>query len=235
MKSISLGIENPLECTIVQRLNRFVVEIQVKGLRQQAWVNNTGRLEEFLFKGNKGFCTRNERTLKTAYRLFAIREVELGAIIDTQLQMKAFEKALVMGFIPWLKKCTIVKRNARLGNSVIDYLLACAEKQAYLEIKSAVLREGHYAMYPDCPSARGRRHIRELMDHQAAGGITTILFIAALPEVKAFKSSRTGDPELCDLLIEAQNNGVDIRAVALFYNPLDFSVCLYNPNLPVEL
>lgn len=149
--------------------------------------------------------------------------------------MKAFEKALAMGLIPWLEGCAILKRNTRLGNSVIDYLLACGGKKVYLEVKSAVLREGRYAMYPDCPSARGRRYIMEIIDRRAAGGAAAILFIAALPEVAAFRPSRVGDPELCDSLIEARDTGVNIKAVALVYNPRDSSVYLYHPDLAVEL
>ena len=235
MKSISIGEEKPFECTIVHRLNRFVVEIQVAGSLHRACLNNTGRLKEYLFNGSIGFCTKNSRPLKTAYRLFAIREGDLGAIIDTQLQMKTFEKALAMGLIPWLDGCIILRRNVRLGNSVIDYLLAYGEKQIYLEVKSAVMREGRYAMYPDCPSVRGRRHIRELIDRRATGGAAAILFIAGLPNVEAFKPNRAGDPELCDFLIEAQNTGVDIRAIAIVYNPRDSSIYLYRHDLPVEL
>jgi len=81
----------------------------------------------------------------------------LGALIDNQLQMKAFEKSLEANLIPWLLGCHILKRNAKLGASRIDYLLDCNGKKVYLEVKSAVLREGDYAMYPDCPSDRGRK------------------------------------------------------------------------------
>ncbi len=235
MKLATIGVESPLECTIIQRLNRFVVEVKVDSSLQWAWINNTGRLEEFLLKGKTGFCIRNEYPLKTALRLFAIKEGSLGAIIDTQLQMKAFEKALAMGIIPWLDGCVLLKRDVRLGDSIIDYLLACGEKQVYLEVKSAVLREGHYAMYPDCPSARGRKHIKELIGLKAAGGAATILFIAALPGVAAFKPNRVGDPNLADLLVEAWKAGVNVRAIALLYNPRDSLVYLYDPDLPVKL
>ncbi len=234
MKSTTI-VEHPLECIIIQRVNRFVVEIEVDGSLQRACINNTGRLEGYLFRGNRGFCIRNRYPMKTAYRLFAIKEGDLGAIIDTQLQTKAFEKAVALKYIPWLEGCVIRKRNIRVGSSVIDYLLSCGEKQVFLEVKSAVLREGHYAMYPDCPTARGRRHIRELTDRRMAGEATMMLFIAALPDVAAFKPSRAGDPELCNLLIEARNTGVDVRAIALAYNPRDSSVDIYNPDLPVEL
>jgi sugar fermentation stimulation protein A len=235
VKPIDINLERPIKCTIIQRVNRFVVEIRLEKNLERAHINNTGRLERFLLNGNQGFCYKNERPLKTAYRLFAIREGNSAAIIDTQLQMNAFEKALEAGLIPWLDGYAIMKRNARLGDSVIDYLLVGDGKQVYLEIKSAVLREAHYAMYPDCPTVRGRRHIRELIEHRKSGGSASILFIAALPGVGAFKPSRAGDPELADLLVSAKEIGVDIRAIALLYNPHDSLIYLYHPDLPVEL
>ncbi len=228
-------MESPLECTIIRRLNRFVVEVTVDGSLQWAWINNTGRLEEFLLKGKTGFCIRNKHPLKTTLRLFAIREHSLGAIIDTQLQMKAFEKALAIGIIPWLDGCVLVKRNVRLGDSIIDYLLTCGKRQVHLEVKSAVLRQGHDALYPDCPSARGRKHIKELTGLRAAGEAAAILFIAALPGVTAFKPNRAGDPDLGDLLREAWRAGVNVRAIALLYDPSDSLVYLYDPDLPIKI
>ena len=106
---------------------------------------------------------------KTDYRLFSIRENALGAIIDTQLQMKNFERALEARFIPWLRGCRILRRNPRLGRSLIDYLLECDGEPVYVEVKSAVLRKEKYAMYPDCPSSRGRRQIRGLTNHVEKG------------------------------------------------------------------
>jgi len=74
----------------------------------------------------------------------------------------------------------------------------------YLEIKSAVLRGNKvYAMYPDCPSVRGRRHIREIIDYVKRGGLGGLLFIVALPYATAFRSHSEGDPEISKLLKEA--------------------------------
>lgn len=235
MKYRVLGIENSIGCSVVERLNRFVVEVQLRADCRKAYINNTGRLHQFLVKGREGFCVQNDKPGKTDYRLFAIKEGNLAAIIDTQLQMKALERSLEMRLIPWLEGYRVSKRNARLGESVIDYLLECSGKPVYLEVKSAVLREGHYAMYPDCSSARGRRHIRELTSHVDGGGRATILFIAALPEVKAFKPCRSADPELCELLVEAHQAGVEIRSIGMFYQPEDSFIYLFHPDLAVYL
>jgi sugar fermentation stimulation protein A len=230
-----LKIENRIECSILSRLNRFVVEIELKGDRYRAYINNTGRLHDFLVKGRQGFCLRNEKGGKTDYRLFAIKEGDLGVIIDTQFQMKAFEKAVESNLLPWLKGCRILRRNARLGHSLIDYLLEASGEQIYLEVKSAVLREGCYAMYPDCPSARGRRHIRELTHHVGERGEATILFIAALPEVTAFRPNKPADPELYDLLSAAQQAGVRLKSIGMVYHPGNSFIYLSSPDLKIEL
>jgi sugar fermentation stimulation protein A len=149
--------------------------------------------------------------------------------------MKAWEKSLEMGLVPWLQSCRILKRNARLGDSLIDYLLECQGQLVFLEAKSAVLRESDYAMYPDCPSARGRRHIRELTNHVRQGGRAIIMFIAALPDVRAFRPNRLADPELCGLLVEAQRAGVTLKSVGMAYCPEGAYIYLFSPDLKVEL
>jgi sugar fermentation stimulation protein A len=228
-------VDNVRECGIVERLNRFVVRVEIAGRKLPMHINNTGRLEEFLVKGRRAFCTETKQTGKTDGRLFAIEEKGSGALIDTQLQMKAFERLVRQGQIPWLTECSILKRNPRLGTSVLDYLLECGDKTIFLEVKSAVLREGRFATYPDCPTTRGQRHIQELTKYSRRGGMATLVFMAALPEITAFKPSKKGDPLLCEYLWDAHKQGVCIKAISLFFDPMDHHIHLFDPDLPVVL
>lgn len=230
-----ITFEQVMECSIVQRLNRFVVEVHIGKEPCLAWINNTGRLEEFLVRGRRAFCLPRPPTGKTQCRLFAIRDGSSGALIDTQFQMRAFERCLREAQLSWLTGCREFRRNARLGQSLIDYLVQGPGGEAYVEVKSAVLRHGRYAMYPDCPSVRGRRHVRELMSLATRGDRAFIVFVAALAGVQAFQPNRAGDEELTVLLGQAQQAGVDIRAVGMFYDPQATAVKLYDPDLPVVL
>ncbi|MBI4186611.1 MAG: DNA/RNA nuclease SfsA [Chloroflexi bacterium] len=231
----ALGVQGAVECRLVGRINRFVVEVRLEGDCHRASINNTGRLHQFLVEGKRAFCVKKEKGAKTDCRLFAVAEDGMAAIIDTQLQMQAFERSLEAAAIPWLKGCRVIKKNASLGDSLIDYLLECAGDKAYLEVKSAVLREGRYAMYPDCPTSRGRRHIRQLTEHVRGGGRAIILFIAALPDVTAFKTDWSADAELCELLLDASLAGVEIRSINMAYRPEDSHIYLLNPDLSVNL
>jgi len=229
-----LRIPRPLECVVIERMNKFVVKVIIEGKTHRAYINNTGRLLHYLVRGRKGFCIRTEWTEKTDCRLFSIREDGLAAIVDTRLQMRAFEKAAQMRFIPWLGECKVAKRNAKLEESLIDYVLECGGDRVYLEVKSAVLRDGKYAMYPDCPSSRGRKHLKELRDHVKRGERAAILFIAALPEVEAFRPNDCGDPDIRRLLREAYQTGLRVKCIGLYYSPEDSFVYLYDPDLRVE-
>lgn len=229
-----LSLAKATECYIIQRLNRFVVAVEVQGQKGYAWLNNTGRLHEFLIPGRRAFCLPRQFPGRTSYRLFAIEESGLGALIDTQFQMRAFEQCLERRLLPWLRDACTWKRNVRLNRSVVDYLLQCGEDQVYLEVKSAVLRQGRYAMYPDCPSARGRRHIQELTEHVRKGGKACIVFIAALPGVEFFRANRLADVELAALLTQAHHAGVEVRAVGMFYAPQHRTVMLSAGDLPVD-
>lgn len=230
-----MKIENPHVCQIIERLNRFVVLIESNEKFYRAHINNTGRLHDYLVKGRKAFCCRNENPGKTDFRLFAVEEGTQGALIDTQFQMRALEKSLKANHIHWLKGCSISKRNARLGASLIDYLLVDEEGLVYVEVKSAVLREAQYAMYPDCPSLRGQKHIREISSWIKKGGRGIIVFMAALPQVEAFKPNKVADPKIYELLVKAVRIGVEVKAISLYYNPQDSFIYLTNPDLEVDL
>jgi len=164
MKNL-LKIENYEKGIIIERLNRFVVKGKIKNKPVLAHLNNTGRLEDFLNKGKVGLFLPIENKLK--FRLSMIHEDKnIYSIIDTQLQMKCFEIALEKEYISWLKGAKILKRNFRINDSLIDYLIQRKNKKYLLEVKSAVMKYKNFAMYPDCPSIRGQKHIKELIDIQ---------------------------------------------------------------------
>jgi len=226
-----LEIDGVTECRIVSRINRFVVEVKVNKVKKRANINNTGRLKELLIKGRKGYCIR--KGIKTEYRLFGIKSGRYATIIDTQLQMRCFEIALKKNLIPWLNGYNVLKRNVKINNSRIDYLLKRDEESIFLEIKSAALRKNKYAMYPDCPSSRGRRHITELIKCANDGQKAVILFVAAVPKVKAFKPNKRADKQIFNLLKKAMSAGVLLKAISIYYDPTNCSIILNDPDLKV--
>ncbi len=231
-----LRIENWKTLKIVRRINRFVVLVNEGERVEKAYINNTGRLMEYMVTGKTAYCVPLSRPKKTRYRLFAVEDLGLGALIDTRFQMEAFEKIIEQQLVAWAKDCRIIQRNPRLGESVLDYLLECRDKEVYVEVKSAVLRsKDNYAMYPDCPTLRGRRHIRELTKYVENGGEAWLVFIAGLPHVKGFRPYKKGDPEIPRLIRDAYKHGVLVKAINIYFDPESSSIVLGNPDLRVEI
>ncbi len=221
----------------IERINRFVGLVKINGEIKRALITNTGRLEEFMVKGRKCFCTPKQGG-KTDFVLVAFEDKNSkGAIIDTRIQAKAFERAIELNLIPWLNNCSIKRKEVTIRKSRLDYLFECPNGEIYAEMKSAVLRggkKGEYAMYPDCPSLRGRKHIRELIELSKAGKRAMIFFIGAMPGVEKFKPYSEGDPEIARLLMEANKAGVEIRALSISILS-DGTVILEKPSLKIEL
>jgi sugar fermentation stimulation protein A len=234
-KNPLMEIKNRQKCRIIQRLNRFAVEIAVGEKKYQAHINNTGRLTEFLVTDKTAFCYPMPATAKTDFRLFAVEDRGLGALIDTQLQMRCFEAAFRQRYIPWLQDCVFIKRNPRLNTSVMDYEFRCHGETVLCEVKSAVLRDGSTAMYPDCPTVRGQRHIEELTAYVNKGGRSVIVFIAALPGVDTFKPYRDADPVIYANLKKAESAGVEIHALNMYFDPHEGWIHLHNVSLSVKI
>lgn len=215
------------------RLNRFVVEAVDGGDAFFLSLNNTGRLEDFLRQGRRAFFLPHENR-KTRGKLVGV-EVEGGlALLDTALQMKAFEAAFSRGLLPWLSSWRHYRRNPRLGKSVLDYLFMGDGKDAYLELKSAVYRRDNLALYPDAPTERGRRHLRVLIDLQRQGFVAYVVFVVALPGVVGFAPFKERDQEVAELVHKARQEGVIVRSLHLSLTE-DGWLFLHDANFPVIL
>ncbi len=233
--AVLIELKNVAECLVRRRINRFTVMVQVGDENIPAYINNTGRLHEYLDAGRRGFCIPKSRG-KLRLRLIAVEDKEGAALIDTRMQMRGFEEAVARKLIPWMKGCRIAARNPRTGSSVLDYLARCGETNVWIEVKSAAMRgERGYAMYPDCPSLRGRRHISELIALASKGERTMIVFIAAIPGARGFTPYVHGDPIIARLLARAVKAGVEARALSMYFEPRFSAIVLDNPSLPVRL
>ncbi len=223
--SVILGI-------LIKRLNRFTVETDINGKTIKAHLTNTGRLKEYIAEGKHVLLTRISAP-KLKYRIIAVEDGNAYAIIDTLTQAKAFEYAFSIGLISRFKNCRIISKNPRVYDSMLDYIIECNGVKYYMEMKSAVLRgPNREAMYPDCPSIRGRRHIRTLMRLVEAGERGLLLFVAGFPRARCIKPYEEGDPEVARLMREAYISGVEITGISIYMNNRG-DIYLENPSLPI--
>ncbi len=232
----TLLLEHPAEpCIFIERLNRFTGIAVIRGREERIHITNTGRLHDFLVKGRRCIAYRING-VKLKHRLMAVQHRGGYALIDTRMQMQALEKAIEKGVIPWLAGCRITARNPKTPTSVLDYRLECRGREVLVEVKSAVLEgPSGEAMYPDCPTERGRRHVKEIITLAGESVDAMIIMIAAFPGARCFKPYKEGDPGLYQELTRALTNGVPVKAVSLYttYTGTNAQIYLENPDLPL--
>lgn len=228
-----LRVEGLSKAILVKRVNRFTVMVD-DGISVFSVHNtNTGRLEEFLVTGRE-VLIKPIKGVKLTHRLVSVKDVEgLYAIVDTITQNEAFIKLVDEGLIPYFKDCFVLKRNPKINDVVFDYLFKCGKDEVIIETKSAVLRGfNNEAMYPDCSTARGRKHVSKLIELSDKGRKAYVVFIAALPKPKCFKPYREADPQLEKLLKVALDSGVNVKALSIYMDPQGW-VILDDADLPL--
>jgi sugar fermentation stimulation protein A len=112
---------------------------------------------------------------------------------------------------------------------------------AYLEVKGCTLEREGIAYFPDAPTERGVKHIKELTALAKSGHPAYILFITQMKGVTALRPNDETHPAFGDALRKAREAGVHILAVDCVVdtapNPdgtLSLSVTADRP-IPVEL
>jgi sugar fermentation stimulation protein A len=210
---------NPLVSGIfVHRDNRFRVRVNVAGHVEPVHLPNSGRLGELLVPGHEVWLTpadldRNPQR-RTAYDLalveFAGRLVSVDARIPGRLVAEGLHHGQLTGF----EEYATVRREVRLGDSRLDFCLEAgsAEPRCWIEVKSVTLVENGIARFPDAPTLRGQRHMRELIGAVKSGDRAAALFIIQRDDAQCFAPYDEADPGFGQILRQAAEAGVEVHA-----------------------
>ena len=212
-KFSATGGYRPLEGVFVKRLNRFLVECEVEGHKQKAFLPNPGRLWEYLFPGAVLLlnpCTLSP-TRKTRLTVSGILKDGTWVMLDTHTSNKAVSWLVSHQLIPGLEDSRVIREEVSFGNSRFDLLLQDTEGPLFLEVKSCTLFGNSIAMFPDAPSERAARHVRELQENSRKGGRSGILFLVHSRKPSYFLPDYHTDPAFARALYDARH---DIRILA---------------------
>ena len=174
-------------------------------------MKNTGRCRELLPEGAEVWCQMADNpNRKTKYDLITVKKGDYLINMDSQAPNKAVEEWLKQGGLGSVEE---VKAESKFGNSRFDFFLRRNGKGMYLEVKGVTLEQDGICRFPDAPTDRGAKHLRELIEAKKQGFDAAVIFVIQMKPVKYLEPNDETDPAFGAALREAQAAGVEVFAV----------------------
>lgn len=190
----------------VDRPNRFVAHVEVDGKLETVHVKNTGRCKEILEPGVEVILYDSDNpNRKTRYDLVAAYKKGFGLInIDSQAPNQVVKE--------WLAKkdYDLVKPEYKYGDSRIDFYMERGEERYLMEVKGCTLEIDGVGYFPDAPTERGVKHIKELQAALDKGYHCILAFVIQMDGISEVRPYVKMHPEFGEALEKALNAGVEV-------------------------
>lgn len=202
---------NQYPAIFISRPNRFIATVDIEGTIETVHVKNTGRCRELLIPGVKVMLEKsNNPDRNTKYDLVMVYKENLGWVnIDSQMP-----NALVR---EWLESepeefsgLTLIKPEYTYGDSRVDFYLERGDEKILIEVKGVTLEIDGIGYFPDAPTERGVKHIRELIKARREGYEAYIAFVIQMNGIKEVRANMNTHREFGVALEEAQKAGVKV-------------------------
>lgn len=194
------------EAVFIDRPNRFIAHVELDGLTETVHVKNTGRCRELLLPGVPVVLERADNpNRKTKYDLIAVKKKKLGWInIDSQAPNKVVRE--------WLDRQSfdVIIPEYSYGDSRIDFYMENGSRKYLLEVKGCTLEIDGTGYFPDAPTVRGVKHIRELIKAKKQGFWCGIAFVIQMNGIEEVLPNTETHPEFGTALSEAKQAGVHV-------------------------
>jgi len=212
---------------LIQRYKRFLGDVEwPDGQLMTVHTANTGSMLGCSTPGNH-IWIRDSENDKRKYRYsWEISETGDGNLIgvNTHLANKLVVEAIEQGSINELLEYENIRTEVPYGeNSRIDILLQ-GNEDCYVEVKNVTARDGQYAIFPDAVTARGTKHLNELVNMVKAGHRAVMFFCIQRSDIELFRPATEIDPLYARTLVYALDNGVEVLAYSVVISADEISL-----------
>lgn len=195
-----------VEGIFIDRPNRFIAHVDIEGVVNTVHVKNTGRCKELLIpKTPVRLEVSDNQNRKTLYDLVAVYKKNFGWInMDSQAPNKVVKE--------WLetKDYDYIKPEYKYGDSRIDFYMRKGNQEYLMEVKGCTLEIDGIGYFPDAPTTRGIKHLRELIKAKRAGYECAVAFVIQMEGINEVRPNIDTHPEFGVALQEAKEAGVKI-------------------------
>ncbi|MEA4977910.1 MAG: DNA/RNA nuclease SfsA [Methanomassiliicoccaceae archaeon] len=200
-----------VSATFIERPNRFIAKVELDGEEVICHVKNTGRCREILVPGTKVILAHSDDSKrKTSYDLISAYKGDVLINIDSQAPNAVYAEAISLGRI--YNGPTLVKREARHGDSRFDFYIEDNGRKIFAEVKGVTLEDNGKVLFPDAPTERGVKHLRGLAHCVSEGYSASSVFVVQMSEADYFVPNYEMHEEFGIALEEAVSAGVEVTA-----------------------
>jgi len=219
---------------LVRRYRRFCADIELcDGRIVTAHTPNTGSMKQCAVPGFPVLLSASAKPPRKLPSTWELVEVNGHWVdVNTLRANRVVEEALRCGALPALAGGR-VHAEFPWGISRFDFLVDHNGGRTLLEVKNVTLCcTASVACFPDAVTARGQKHLRELLRAKGEGWRAAVLFLVQRGEAEAFTPADAIDPEYGRLLRAAVAGGVEALAFRTRVTPQAVSL---DRQLPVVL
>ena len=202
---------------LVSRYKRFFADVVLDdGSAVTAHCPNPGAMLGLNRPGQPVWISRSDDPKRKLRHTLELVGTETGLVgINTLAPNRLTAEALACDAIPELAGYPVRRREVRYGAaSRVDFLLEDGSRpRCWLEVKAVTLcRSAGLAEFPDCVSARGARHLRELTEVVRSGDRAAVLFVIQRDDCRRAGVARDLDPVFAAAFDQARADGVEVYA-----------------------
>ncbi len=199
----------------LKRLNKFLGFANLRGSTIKVHIHDPGRLNKLLYEGNEILIKHVMKPYrKTMYDIVAARWNNSHMLVHSGYHGKIAKRIIKSNKLP-INLCGEIRNEVLCKNSRIDFLVKRDDgKNIWIEVKGCTLIEDGVALFPDAPTRRGLKHVKELVEIVKEGDIG-VLLILIFSKAKCFSPNARIDPDFSDAFWKALNYGVKVLPVTL--------------------
>lgn len=203
--------ERIVEAVFLKRPNRFIAYVMYHGEEMVAHVKNTGRCAELLQPGAVVYLQESENPdRKTGWDLIGVKKGERIVNMDSQIPNYVVKEWLEAGHL--FPNITCIRPEKTYKNSRFDLYVEYEGKKAFIEVKGVTLEQNQVAKFPDAPSERAVKHLKELEEAVKEGYEAYVFFVIQMKGVTYFTPNRSTHPAFAEALVHAASSGVHVLA-----------------------
>jgi len=224
--------------TLIQRYKRFLADVKLAdGSILTVHCPNTGSMRSCSTPGSQAAFSRSGNAArKYPHTLEMVCDHGIWVGVNTSRTNSLVVEAIENGRISEFRMARSIRREVTVSKeSRLDLAVSHGGETTYVEIKNCSLVEDGCAMFPDAVTARGTKHLQELMAIAASGKGACILFLVQRLDAVRFAPAEEIDPLYSATLREAYSKGVKVLAYQAEVSPAGIEVikalpCLLGPQ-----